>query len=99
MTKHTPGPWYSTSSSEEGTVHAANGQVIVPHGDNSPAKMANAQLIAAAPAMLEALEEIRRNVHLWVRADNMAGRLDSIARETIDLARGESTISDKGHVV
>ncbi len=31
--------------------------------------------------MRNALEEIRRTVSLWVAADNMAGRVDAIARQ------------------
>jgi predicted kinase len=70
MNKHTKGPWksetYSVSSGERG--------VCVKHGDDTVVDLAfnqgwtrqtvraNARLIAAAPAMLEALQTIRNDL-------------------------------------
>jgi len=61
-TKHTPGPWYVTASHELGYVVSDNGETIVPFGhhagDMTPERWCNAHLIAAAPAMYEALRSI-----------------------------------------
>lgn len=50
--------WYATASSELGTVHAVDGSVIVPHDPRgaNEATFENANLIAAAPDLLEALQ-------------------------------------------
>ena len=54
----TKGPWYATGSSPEGCVYAKDGELIVPWSPLlSERKMANARLIAQAPAMLALLRE------------------------------------------
>lgn len=66
--EHTPGPWYVGVHGERGK-YADGGQVWVPHGAIShcvvasanfhlPNKDANARLIAAAPDLLKALEDL-----------------------------------------
>jgi hypothetical protein len=71
MTKHTPGPWHVVEKAEhkgKGILH------IVEEGGNSYWEIAtlmthdaeleaNARLIAAAPELLEALEEIVTELH------------------------------------
>lgn len=49
---------------------------------------ANACLMAAAPILLEALEEIKRNCEPWKMADNMACRLWEIADRAVRKADG-----------
>ena len=54
-TRHTPGPW---SLSEDGFVYGDKMPLCDPHCDGGPdpdEREANARLIAAAPAMYEAL--------------------------------------------
>lgn len=59
---HTPGPWRITGSDAHGgMIHSDDGRIIAawpyesPHSPESGQAMANARLIAAAPAMLDAL--------------------------------------------
>jgi hypothetical protein len=54
---HTPGPWFTEALSTIGhcAIVDADGFTIA---NPSPMGMANARLIAAAPAMLEALSEM-----------------------------------------
>ena len=67
MTKHTRGPWEINSVT---TVYAQNGMIQValcktnissPEGDTLEKARANAHLIAAAPELLEALEELLKS--------------------------------------
>ena len=60
-TKHTPGPWTTTGPN----VRADNGALVATAQDHwndhktpQEEKEANAQLISAAPELLEALEEV-----------------------------------------
>ena len=77
--KHTPGPWRSTKGARD-TVHIGPdvrndaGRIVAfvsydgaPVGDGAEAD-ANARLIAAAPAMLEALRIALENA--WVISDH-----------------------------
>ena len=71
MTKHTPGPWHTTKPIE------SNGYVWVDPSDgccgdvatawptHQGSAEANANLIAAAPELLEALEAARRKIE-WI---------------------------------
>jgi len=61
QTKHTPGPWYATTCGTD--IHVQSASI---NEDNYVCKVygtlnddANAALIAAAPALLEALREIK----------------------------------------
>jgi hypothetical protein len=66
MKKHTPGPWMYWES--VGQINARDNPIqicdIRPHGDQRSAdeNRANANLIAAAPDLLEALDEV---IGLW----------------------------------
>lgn len=94
--KHTPGHW----TNQNGKVYDANGRLICSvegHGydPNNCAACANAHLIAAAPELLEAAEDILDHTAgifgcdvNEVRAINM-GRLERLAA-AIAKARGES---------
>lgn len=98
---HTPGPWKPFSGDANCViVRSADQRCIAtawnlrgPNGEepNTPME-ANAQLIAAAPRMLKALQEIVRNVEPWKTCDNAAGRLFEIATGAIE----EATTIDHG---
>jgi len=55
-------------------------------------RQADAVLIENAPSLLGDLEEIKRNCELWRHADNMAGRIYSIAEAAIERAKTPRTI-------
>ena len=65
--KHTPGPWvinaHDTGMNDSGTIEG-NGVVICPevYGESKARCDANAHLIAAAPAMYEALKAIQEKI-------------------------------------
>jgi len=94
-TKHTPGPWYVGSGTYEGrniysvaSVTDDEGftyQPIVASAEDDGIKCwdANARLIAAAPDLLEALQEMVRTF-----AKNHAPAVD-VARAAIARATGE----------
>lgn len=87
-TKHTPGPWMIFQSGNIGSaevrtpVHLviASGNV---KGENIETAMANARLIAAAPELLEALDNLVNTPE--VRIEDMQQ-----ARAALAKARGES---------
>lgn len=77
-TKHTPGPWWV----QDNTVQFAGGQLRVDSDDGAiaecgrypnidPELKANANLIAAAPDLLEALNALADGVHLKLREKDM----------------------------
>jgi hypothetical protein len=95
--KHTPGPWRVDERILSNSVCVytvdrkrfvadCGGLGGIPEDDELV--MADARLIASAPALLEALEEILRNVAPWAKADTMAGRLAGIASAAIAKAKG-----------
>ena len=61
MSKHTPGPWRVVDSWNDHMVEGQNGEEIIwqdgPH-DTPTINEANARLIAAAPDLLAALEQL-----------------------------------------
>ncbi len=61
MIKHTPGPWKHNRGPVSESIYAPDGNghlvAILYHGD-ADNQAANARLIAAAPDLLEALEEL-----------------------------------------
>ena len=89
MTQHTPGPWVTDNGHAErdgiqvwDTVHGwIIADVVNDQHDNAEA---NAALIAAAPAMLDALLDITR----WVDPDldPLAGKILTKARAAIEAA-------------
>lgn len=99
---HTPGPWFVAEKVEsktrtslrrirsvnEGTDHGAVCEVYG-ISDGSEAG-ANARLIAAAPALLDACQRVLRSIEWWGTADRM-DRDEQIAilRDAIEKATGE----------
>jgi hypothetical protein len=91
---HTPGPWaYATGEDWDGAhVTDKNGRIVADcQGCDMPGAsgevgtdeaMANARLIAAAPEMLAALEELCADKYLAdpINADRMANALAVIAK-------------------
>jgi hypothetical protein len=55
MTKNTPGPWIVKSS---GTIQAETQSIAECYGLNTETRCANAKLIAAAPVMLQLLQDL-----------------------------------------
>jgi len=58
--KHTPGPWIAHYCPEDGgeySIHASNGIHVALSIGGTKSEAANARLIAAAPELLEALQE------------------------------------------
>ena len=77
--KHTPGPWYATTMGEAGWVDVFAHGVDIPiastrHQDQE----ANARLIAAAPDLLAALQEIAECAPYWSEYDVPLGLPDRI---------------------
>jgi len=107
-TKHTPGPWaigYTSAEKDPFVVTADDGtkyhrRVMVAVAGPSTGvgeymAHANAALIAAAPELLEALEEIARGVGPFSmdrleHATNTIEAMKGLARAAIAKARGES---------
>lgn len=59
--KHTPGPWVFDTSNDGESVKASNGNYIIEDAHNADyvsGSTADRRLIAAAPELLEALNEI-----------------------------------------
>lgn len=91
MTKHTPGPWHHVMDGFRITIgNKKTGRTTTPHNymvaeipDNSFIAEANARLIAAAPELLEALEDILSS------GIGLSNRLDLKARAAIAKAKGE----------
>lgn len=57
---HSPGPWIAVHCADDGgefSIHAANGIHVALSIGGTKSEAANARLIAAAPELLEALEE------------------------------------------
>ena len=76
-TQHTPGPWHVTGYH----IDAPTGTVatVCDAGDDDAQGVANARLIAAAPAMLRALQRL---THPMADDEDLAHALDVIARAT-----------------
>ena len=95
MSKHTPGPWRVVDSWNDHMVEGQNGEEIIwqdgPH--NTPTiNEANARLIAAAPDLLEALEDLILLAQA-VMHENGGYMVDdelSDARAAIAKAKGEA---------
>lgn len=82
--KHTPGPWNFTGNG----VYAADGTTVADNEPHYPQALdpCNGHLIAAAPELLEALEELEQLVsaHISEEADNWC----KSARAAIAKAKG-----------
>lgn len=80
-TQHTPGPWHVTGD-EHGTMITDNtGEQIAlwPQQGGTVEQCTNARLIAAAPALLKALQRL---THPMADDEDLSHALDVIARAT-----------------
>lgn len=63
--QHTPGPWDSLESNNSNFIHVeqygTGEQICTVNKGNREQRLANAYLIAAAPCLLEALEQAVKN--------------------------------------
>ena len=102
MNKHTKGPWFNCGYGEYADY---NGKCIIVLGDdntrrvtvvlgrNTPETQANARLIAAAPELLEALENLHANIAEYAQINNLGGFDNQDmqqARAAIAKAKGEA---------
>ena len=96
-TKHTPGPWYPHYAKADHCLSSSvwgqepGNQVAVIGGKSLEAMNANAHLIAAAPAMYEALKALVEYLDTQVQA----GKLDDwkhvlVARQALAQAEGQA---------
>lgn len=88
MSKHTPGPW--VLDGEAWVVTVATKRYITCEGRNAEEAEANARLIAAAPEMLEALQEAYRVLSL--RNLDCDVKALTIARAALTKAEGETNV-------
>ena len=56
--KHTQGPWHATNYHVQSLVHEYDGYICKAEGNTKAEAEANARLIAAAPDLLTALNEV-----------------------------------------
>jgi len=94
--KHTPGPW-RVSGKQSIRCESGNGYIAKTNWDNGEA---NARLIAAAPDLLAALEQIaildesgpdfslQGEDGIWRVEGRKGGKIEAIARAAIAKARG-----------
>lgn len=82
--RHTPGPWRHAGSGIQARAFDGSWKWITPniHGGNREQATANAQLIASAPEMLQALQEVAHH------ADDECGFM-VVVRAAIAKANGE----------
>jgi len=81
-TQHTPGPWSTYTPNYMKSVHAIDPDICEMTSTRPLDEVsANAQLIAAAPELLEALQE------LIAEADNTGGSIRQVTRYSVDKAR------------
>lgn len=97
MNKHTPGPWhiYNDSQVEHVGIEAENVSIVIfgaddddagIRGRNTEEAIANAHLIAAAPELLEALENIKHSVAQAIKTRNDWHREFLLIRNLADSA-------------
>ncbi len=104
-TQHTPGPWHFTHETD---AHRARGKflVVFPVGDpvvvcdvnrhRGPASEANARLIAAAPELLEALNDMLDEFRCdtsYPMGDVRHAAVEAIAKARAALAKAEGSRS------
>lgn len=88
--KNTPGPWYRHNSYFV-VVRDANDKFICELDEDGDNKEADANLIAAAPELLEALEELRDCVNGVLDGDYTIDHFSTqYADKVIAKAKGES---------
>jgi hypothetical protein len=83
MNKFTPGPWRYTNKGRRAQISKLGGNQVCMLW-NCPETESNANLIAAAPDMLEALEKV-----LEVMAEDMPVGLRKVCYDALAKARGE----------
>lgn len=99
MSKHTSGPWViRTAATYRSQIEAINGKgradivarITTPKG-GAEASDANANLIAAAPDMLSALEAVEAwwNAH-GINGDHRTDAFCDLARNALKKARGQT---------
>jgi hypothetical protein len=94
--KHTPGPWEQMPSGVMGSLSVWNPQralvVAMAGGMSAEEGLSNARLIAAAPELLEALQEFVRvlNSGTPVNLIQEIGQAGDVARAAIAKATGET---------
>lgn len=71
MQGHTPGPWKVIGSKSSIGVSSSDGEIIEPYTCSTDEGRANLALIAAAPELLAALEDIvkRNEIQNWFNLD------------------------------
>jgi len=90
---HTPGPWSPRPGEHPGFfyIESASGDVVYLTGSLQPGHTeANAHLIAAAPQLLEALQDARREIAALVAACGV-GVCTEAALAAADVAIGKAT--------
>jgi len=86
MNKHTPGPWTIRETATHVTVVGANNETLF-HDDKRISRVIqDAHLIAAAPVLLEALENCIGNIN---QERGFADELEAEIRTAIAKATGE----------
>ena len=82
MTEHTPGPWNIRKQQWDGAnnMHAIRGEAC---------GLANAQLIAAAPDLLAALEEMTTEYHAVREGQGWYYELESITKARAAIAKAK----------
>jgi hypothetical protein len=91
MKQHTPGPWAILERAEDSRTHISNGAHIVctlgtTRTDGSPNHSPNARLIAAAPDLLQVVEDYL----LLCQLHDYVGAVPDAAREALRKAKGEA---------
>lgn len=88
MKKHTPGPW-KLSENRDYAIESVHGDFLIGHyevtEDNESQDLANARLIAAAPDLLAALDEIFHDYEIR----GMPEELNNRALAAIKKAKGD----------
>jgi hypothetical protein len=89
--KHTPGPWHiSPFKSWDKDIRICEAGVLVDHDDVDRAEAeANANLIAAAPDLLEACEDITDNPRAMAILERFAPSTAKLILAVIAKAKGE----------
>jgi hypothetical protein len=95
MKKHTPGPWATLDRADDSRTHISNGAHIVctlgtTRTDGSPNHSPNALLIAAAPDLLSALEEMMAVFQDHEQYDEESAEVIQSARAALRKAKGEA---------
>jgi hypothetical protein len=88
---HTPGPWAILERADDSRTHISNGAHIVctlgtTRTDGSPNHSPNALLIAAAPDLLQVVEDYL----LLCQLHDYVGAVPDAAREALRKAKGEA---------